>query len=205
MKEKLHYMFFSMTHPFDGFYEIRFRDKGSVLLASIVLAIYGIMKCARAQYTGFILNLNDMSELNSISIFMSSVVLVILFCISNWSVTTLFGGKGNMQGIYTIMCYCLIPLIVSDLLVTVLSNFIILDEAMLLYMLEGIGIVWFVFLVVSGLCVAHEYGLFQNLASIFVTFIAAVLIVFLVVLFLTLEEKMFSFATDIVREIIRTR
>nr|WP_297707980.1 Yip1 family protein [uncultured Butyrivibrio sp.] len=204
MKEKIHYMFFSMTHPFDGFYEIRFREKGSVLLACIVLALYGIMKCARTQYTGFILNLTDMHRLNSVSIFMSSIVIVILFCVSNWSVTTLFGGKGNMRGIFTIVCYCLIPVIISDLVVTILSNFIILDEAMLLYMLEGIGIVWFVFLIVSGLCVAHEYGLFQNLASIFVTFIAAFLIVFLVVLFLTLEEKMFTFIVDVVKEITRS-
>lgn len=193
-----------MTHPFDGFYEIRFRDKGSLVLAWLVLIIYGVMKCAREQYTGFILNLNDLRSLNSVSVFMSSVVIVILFCISNWSVTTLFGGKGNMRGIFTIVCYSLIPLIISDLVVTLLSNFIILDESMLLYMLEGIGIVWFVFLIVSGLCVAHEYGLFQNLASIFVTFIAAILIVFLVVLFLTLEEKMFTFIVDVAKEITRS-
>ena len=72
-----------------------------------------------------------------------------------------------------------------------------------IYMLEGIGIVWFVFLAFSGLCVIHEYGLFKNIASLLATAVSAFLIVFLAVLFLTLEEKMFGFLSDIIREFIR--
>lgn len=203
MKEKLSYLKSSIVHPFDAFYEIRFRGKGSLLLATIILFLYGVVACAAYQYTGFILNTNDLYDMNSVSVFCSHVMLVILFAVSNWTVTTLFNGKGNMASIYTVMCYALVPLTISRLLVVILSNYIILDEAMLIYMIEGIGIVWFVFLVVSGFCVIHEYGLFQNLASIIVTFIACMIIVFLLVLFLTLEEKMFNFGSDLVRELIR--
>ena len=201
--EKLRYFGFSLLHPFEGFYDIRFRGKGSMLLALISLFIYGVVKCCSYQYTGFIMNLNDPYEMNSVSVFLSSTLIVVLFAVSNWTVTTLFGGKGNMASIFTVLCYSLAPLSAINLLVIFLSNYIILDEAMIVNMLSGIGIVWFVFLVISGFCVIHEYGLFRNLASLVITFVAAFLIVFIMVLFLTLEEKMFGFFGDVIREFIR--
>ncbi len=202
-KEKLSYLKLAIFHPMEGFYEIRFRGKGSLLLAAILLAFYGIVECAAYQYTGFILNLNNVHEMNSISIFLSHVMVVILLCVSNWTVTTLFNGKGNMASIFMVVCYSLFPYSLIRLLVVFLSNFIIQDEAMIVNMISGIGVVWLVFLVVAGLCVIHEYGLFQNLASLVVTAIAAFMIVFLMVLFLTLEEKMFGFIQDVFKEFVR--
>jgi len=203
MKEKAYYLKHALFHPFDAFYEIRFRNKGSLLLAAIILIMYGIVQCISKQYTGFILNTYDISEMNSISEFISSIMLVIIFTIANWTITTLFGGKGNMEGIFTVITYSLLPFILVKLVVVFLSNFIIEEEAMIIYMLEGIGIVWFVFLAFTGLCVIHEYGMFKNIASLLATAVSAFLIIFLAVLFLTLEEKMFGFIGDIFREIMR--
>ena len=203
MKEKLSYLKLAMFHPFEGFYDIRFRGKGSLLLAVVILCLYGFIECAAYQYTGFVLNQNDIYEMNSVSIFLSYTLIVVLFCVSNWTVTTLFNGKGNFLSIFTTVCYSLMPYALGRLLMVFLSNYIIIDEAMIIYMIEGIGIVWSVFLVVAGLCVIHEYGLFQNLLAIFVSFVAAFIIIFILVLFLTLEEKMFGFAGDVVREFIR--
>ena len=202
-KEKLYYLRSALFHPFEGFYDIRFRGKGSLALAIVILFLYGFIECAAYQYTGFVLNLNDIHDMNSISIFLSHTLIIVLFCVSNWTVTTLFNGKGNFISIFTTVCYALIPFAISRLLMVFLSNYIIIDEAMIIYMIVGIGIVWSVFLAVSGLCVIHEYGLFQNLVAIVVSFIAAFIIVFILVLFLTLEEKMFGFIGDVVREFTR--
>jgi hypothetical protein len=97
MKEKLHYLKYAAFHPFDGFYEIKNRQKGSVLLATIILALYGIMQCLSYQYTGFIMNTNALFAMNSITIFISAISIFVLFTVSNWTVTTLFNGKGNMR------------------------------------------------------------------------------------------------------------
>lgn len=203
MKEKAYYLKHALFHPFEAFYEIRFRDKGSLTLAVIILALYGVMQCISKQYTGFVLNTNNLAEMNSISVFISSIMLVIIFTVANWTITTLFGGKGDMAGIFTVITYSLVPYIMTKLVLVFLSNFIIEEEAMIIYMLEGLGIVWFVFLAFSGLCVIHEYGMFKNIASLLATAVSAFLIVFLAVLFLSLEEKMFGFLSDVIREIIR--
>ena len=97
----------------------------------------------------------------------------------------------------------MVPYVISRIVYVFLSNYVIEDEAMIVNMIVGVGVVWFVFLLVAGLCVAHEYGLFKNLAALVVTAIAAFIIIFVFVLFLTLEEKMFSFIVDVVKEFIR--
>ena len=61
-KEKLHWWVYALVHPFDGFYEIRFRNQGSLLLAFILLALFGVMRCLSAQYTGFVMNFTNQDE-----------------------------------------------------------------------------------------------------------------------------------------------
>ena len=49
VKEKLLYLKSAIFHPFDAFYEIRFRGKGSVILAAVILALFGILQCVSYQ------------------------------------------------------------------------------------------------------------------------------------------------------------
>ena len=139
----------------------------------------------------------------SVSIFLSNTLIIGLFCLSNWTVTTLFNGKGNMASIFMVTTYSMVPYILTRIIFIILSNFTTADEAMIISMIQGVGIVWFAFLLVSGLCVAHEYGLFKNFAALAATVVAAFIIVFILVLFLTLEEKMFGFIVDVGKEFIR--
>lgn len=203
MKEKLTYLKAAQFHPFDSFYEIRFRQKGSTLLAFLIMLIYGVVQCAAYQYTGFIMNKNALHEMNSISLFISSISVLLLFTVSNWTVTTVFDGKGKMKDIYIMICYSLVPLIVTNVIQIILSNYIIKEEILIVRMFQGIGIVWFAFLAISGLCVIHEYTLSKNILSLLATVVAAAVIIFVLVMLFTLEEKMFQFIVAVVRELMR--
>ncbi len=50
LREKLYYLKRSIFHPFDGFYEIRFRRKGSTLLAVALLLIFGVLRCGASVH-----------------------------------------------------------------------------------------------------------------------------------------------------------
>ena len=41
-KDKWSYAFYTVSHPVDGFYEIRHRDRGSVPVAIILVIIFSI-------------------------------------------------------------------------------------------------------------------------------------------------------------------
>ncbi len=203
VKEKLFYLKSAIFHPFDAFYEIRFRGKGSALLAVVILTFFGILQCVSYQYTGFVINTNELASMNSISIFMTWVLGFVLFIVSNWSVTTLLNGKGNLGDILKVTAYSLVPFICTLIFQIFVSNFIILEEAMIVYVVTGIGTVWSLFMLLAGLCVIHEYGFGKTLIAILLTFVAAAIIMFLGVLFFTLIEQMVVFLVSVGQELIR--
>lgn len=203
VKEKLNYLKQSVFHPFDAFYEIRFRGKGSVALAVLILVLFGVLQCIAYQYTGFVINENELESMNSISIFLTWVLGFVLFIVSNWSVTTLLNGKGGMGDILKVTAYSLVPFICTLVFQVFVSNFIIEEEAMIVYVVTGIGIVWSLFMLLAGLCVIHEYGFGKNLIAIVLTFVAAAIIMFLGILFFTLIEQMVLFVVSVGQEFIR--
>lgn len=203
VKEKLNYLKSAVFHPFDAFYEIRFRGKGSTLLAALILVLFGILQCVSYQYTGFIINTNALAAMNSVSIFMTWVLGLILFIVSNWSVTTLLNGKGNLADILKVTAYSLVPMMCTLIFQVFASNFIILEEAMIVYVVTGIGTVWSIFMLLAGLCVIHEYGFGKTLIAILLTFVAAAIIMFLGILFFTLIEQMVIFVVSVGQEFLR--
>lgn len=202
-REKLHYWGYSLIHPFDGFFEIRFRNQGSLLLACLLLAAYGVLQCLKYQYTGFVMNTSDPAMMDSVSIFIRSVSIFLLASVSNWTITTLFNGKGKLKDIFVVLCYSLTVLIIGDALICFMSNFVTTEEIMILTSIQMLVYVWFGFLVVAGLGTIHEYSLGGNLASILLTIVAAFIILFLGVLLFTMLERMVNFFIDVGEELMR--
>ena len=201
--EKVKYVKHCVFHPFDGFYEVKNRGKDSVLVATILLCLYCVLRCVEVQYTGFIMNLNQISRMNSVTIFISQLSVLLLFILSNWTITTLFDGKGKLKHIYLVLCYSLLPMIVLDAIVIFASNFVIQEEAVILTAISYIGLVWFCFLVVTGLCTIHEFSLAKTLVTIVATAVAALIILFLGVLFISLVEQMYQFIYIFGKELMR--
>lgn len=201
--DKVKYLKYILFHPFDGFYEAKNRGKGSIKLATFIIFLYAITKCVSYQYTGFVMNFHPIFAMNSISIIIAALSVPLLFVVANWTVTTLFDGKGKLSDIFLITCYSLIPIILTELIITFVSNFVLSEEVVLLNSIGSIGTVWFFFLIVSGLCVIHEYTLLRNLATLVVTLVAAAILVFLFILFLSLMEQMLGFFITFIQEWIR--
>lgn len=202
-KDKLQYWGHSLLHPFDGFFEIRFRNHGSLLIATLLLIAYAVLRCLSYQYTGFVMNFNNIDEMDALSIFISTVSVVILASVANWTITTLFNGKGKLKDIYIVICYSLTVLIIGDVLVTFASNFVATEEVMILTSIQMVCYVYFVFLLIAGLGTIHEYSFGGNLASMVMTIVAAAVILFIGVLLFTMLERMFNFVTSVSEELMR--
>ncbi len=202
-KEKLHYWGHSLVHPFDGFFEIRFRNQGSLLLATLLLVAYAILQPLKFQYTGFVMNRNNIAEMDALALFISTISVVVLASASNWTITTLVTGKGKLLDIYTVICYSLTIPLVGDLIVTFASNFVTIEEVMILTSIQLVCYVYFVFLLVAGLGTVHEYSFGGNIASMVMTVVAAAIILFIGVLIFTMLEQMVNFVTSAAEEIIR--
>ena len=100
--EKVRYLKYIMFHPFDGFYEAQRRGKGSIGLAAILMALYAVLQCFKYQYTGFVMNLNAIFMMNSVTLIISTLSVPLLFVVANWTVITLFEGKGKLGDIFMV-------------------------------------------------------------------------------------------------------
>lgn len=191
--EDFKYLMYVIFHPFDGFYEVRFRGKSNKTLGAIILVLFGLLSIIKYQYTGFIMNNNPQFAMNSITTFIFGIFPYLLFCISNWSVTAIFEGSGKFGDIFTVVTYALFPKLVLDAIIVVFSNVVTAEESAILTAISGFGMVYFAFLVFAGLCVAHEYTAATNVVMILATFVAAIIIIFLAILYITLIQKVISF------------
>ncbi len=202
-KDKLKYWGYALTHPFDGFFEIRFRNHGSLFIATMLLIIYAVLNCLKFQYTGFVMNMHNIEEMDALSLFVSVVSVVALFTVSNWTITTLFNGKGKMKDIFIVVCYSLTVLIVGDVIVTFASNFVATEEVMILTAIQMVCYVYFAFLVIAGLTTIHEYGFGGSIMSIVMSIVAAAIILFIGILVFTMLERMISFFSSVFEELMR--
>ena len=201
--EKVKYVKHCVFHPFDGFYEAKNRGKGSLFAATVIITLYYILDCVKVQYTGFIMNLHQITRMNSVTIFISALSVLLLAVISNWTITTLFDGKGKLKDIYMVLGYSLLPVVLLDSVIVIASNFIIEEEAIILTAISWMGLAWAAFLIVAGLCTIHEFSLAKTLVTIVATLVAALIILFLVVLFISLVEQMIQFLYIFGKEFMR--
>ena len=190
-----------LAHPLKGFEEFKRykRGKMSVALVFIVLTIF--INILKFQYEGFLVNDNNIKDLNSCEQIAYVAGAVIVVTVGNWAVTTLFDGKGNMKEIFMMICYCLYPFIWSTSIGIILSNILTEDEMAVHTLVSIIGVVLLVYMFFFGIISIHEYGLVQCLLTILFTIIAVLIVLFACLLFFDLFQRMYGFVYTLYREI----
>jgi hypothetical protein len=191
-----------ITHPFDGFYAMKYQSEGTLKVAFLNLFLVLISYAINDQYASLVVNPQNPLALNSLNNAMMLVGALILFCVSNWSVTSLTNGEGRLKDIFMAVCYAMTPLVLTIVPATILSRFISADEAAFYFMLLSIGIMYFVFLVFAGLVVVHNYSPGKAVLTVFATFIALLVIVFLLTLLITLWQQLYVFVYSIYTELM---
>ena len=190
-----------LTHPIKGFDYFKRENKGKMQVAVTFMILLIILQIIAFQYTGFVVNQNDPNDLNTFKEIGLVVFPILLFTVSNWSVTTLFDGKGKMKEIFMMLCYSLYPLIWTTAIGIVFSNFITLDEVGFYGLILGLGGFLTGYMIFFGLISIHEYGVLKSVGAIVGTVVAILIILFILLLAFDLFQQVYSFFYTIYREI----
>lgn len=201
-KEKLLYPFYVISHPFDGFYEIRHRSKGSVWLALLLVLLFGLSFSVNRRYAGFVVNLIDPMSVDVRMEMIGVFAAVILFATANWSITCLMEGEGRFKDIITVIGYSMLPMVLTFVPATILSWFIASDEESIYYILIDISMIFFVLLLLVGIMVIHNFSFGKTLLTIFLTFVALLLIIFVILLLVSLINQVWLFLVSAYTELI---
>ena len=185
--------------PFDGFWDIKHEKRGSVRAAAVFLIVAAAAVAMQYRFMGF--SFNGGKTVNPVIIATVILGAALVFCISNWCLTSLTNGKGKFKDIFTVVGYSCVPLILTAIPVMILSNVLTSDESGFVTLFIYIGYIWTALLLFSGILTIHDYSFGQNIASVIFTLVGMAVIVFLTFLFINLGGKIVGFISGIANEL----
>lgn len=198
---KISYMFHCVMHPFDGFGELRYNKRGSVLCGTVIAFIWFFVSCLNYNYDGYIFNTEYPEEFNVLIVLFSTVGIIALLVLCNWLLSTFFEGKGTFANLWIGITYSLIPMIISCILQLILSNVLTLEEAFFMSALQVIGTMATVVLVFIATTQINQYSFSKNTLVLVFTIFGILAVVFLIVLFINLCIQFIGFCSSIYNEI----
>ena len=198
--EEVLYAFHLIFHPFDGFWDLKHEQRGSLRGAIFWLALGVVAVCYQSIGRAYVFNPRA-SYGAMFGTMLSLLVPVLLWTISNWCLTTLFEGEGSVKDIFIATCYSAVPLVLLIIPATAITNVLTLSEATIYSMLTSVAWVWVGILIFFGTQVTHDYPIFKNIITCIGTIVAMAVIMFCCMLFSTLMMKMVTFVTGIFVEL----
>ena len=199
--ETIKYGFYVITHPLDGFWGIRRENKGSLAAAFTFVALTILTLTIEKQNTGFLFNMNRLSELNVLVDIFTVLLVYVLWCVANWCTTSMMEGKGRMKDILIAIGYALLPIILIRLPMVVMSHMITADEGTFYYVLGTISYLWTGLLIFTGTMTIHQYSITKTIVTIAITIVAMGILMFIGLLFFNVIQQMLTFVMTIYREL----
>ena len=194
------YAFHVITHPFDGYWDLTRENHGTVGAANTFLALFLITYVLKILCTSFQFYDVAVQHVNIWEQMASLLLPFLVLCIANWAMTTLFEGKGKFRDIYIAMCYALVPYILIQLPMILVSNMLTFEEGSLYSVMLSVSVIWSSFLAFIGLMQIHDYGPGKTFIFIFVTVFGGCVIIFLALTFFSLLSDAVGFFVSLYRE-----
>jgi hypothetical protein len=192
----------AVTHPIEGFEDMRWKKSGSVRIAFFIVFLLFIGEIFDERLFGFQFGIPYDKTFSIVPYLVKSFVLFGAWVVGNWAVCTLLDGEGTMKNICIYSAYSLVPYIVQLFVNVLLSHVLVSDEVVFINVIRLIGVGWTVILLFSAIKSVHQYSFLKTAAAILLTIAAMLIMLFLLVLMLALLQQIWIFISTVVTEII---
>jgi hypothetical protein len=200
--EKWKYVLYTISHPMDGYYWIRHRERGSVPIAILLVIFFGFSFTGIRLLASFVVNDLDPRSVNLVYELLGVLAFYLLLCVSNWSITCLMSGEGRLKDIAIAVGYGTVPITVSLILATIVSQFLADDEQAFYTLILVVGIAYGLIMILIGIMQVLNYTLGKTLVTLFLTFVAMFIIMFLILLLSNMLGMVYNFFHSIYTELI---
>ena len=191
------------AHPIDLFNDIKYEKRGSLGVANLLLALYFLEEIIDYFAVAYLFSNNEAQSFSIWPILLRTVVLVLLWCITNWAMSTLQDGKGTFKEIYLATCYALTPMVLFSVPLNLITNMMTLSESMFYSAISSALTLWSLILVFLGTMVVHQFTVRKTIGSVLLSLGMIVIIAFLVLLGFSISQQMTTFVETIITELLR--
>lgn len=196
---------YTLFHPCDGgFVFARRTAPRSCLLFGVGVAVaWFVLSVLDWQYAGFLFNTNDTESFEVVIHILKTFGLYLLWILSSWFVSNLMDSSASLHAMVAITSEALLPYILSVLIHTLMSNVFTQDEAVFLYAVQVVLILWAVVILLGGMKEAHELSLSKTILFTVFTVLGMAFIIFLLLLVISLFQDVLVFAAQVWKEFIK--
>lgn len=197
------YAFHVVVHPADGFWDLKHEKKGRPYIAVLLLVLFVLTDILDKQFNGYTFNTFAVfpQDIDIIGSFTSVFLIVVIWIMANWGFTTLFDGEGSMRDILIYTGYSMLPVVLSQTALLLLTNILTTNEATVVSLVTVIGIGWTAMLLFMGTMTTHQYSGGKTFLSLIVILLGMLIIIFIAVLFFYLVQEIWNFVYTIYREL----
>lgn len=197
----LKYSLYVIFHPFDGFWDLTHEKRGSKGAATIILALVLLTQVWTWTYSSFLFYYPQWEYFNLLMEIIPTVVLFSIWCISNWSLTTLMDGKGKLGHIYMATAYALTPYVLIRMPLILISHMLTIEEASYYYIFSNFATIWCAILILCAMMMVHDYSLGKAVFSSILIIVGMMIIIFLIVMFFSLITQSFGYFISLYKEV----
>ncbi|MBE5786755.1 MAG: YIP1 family protein [Clostridiales bacterium] len=190
-----------LGHPSSELYEMKYYKVWPILPTVVILLAWYATEVLAIYATDFKFNYNNLTNVNILYTFASTVGLFLLWTVVNWAVTTLLDGKGSIREIFCATSYALIPYVAVSILCVVMSHLLIMEEESFMTIFRAFGLLYSLLIFVSAMATIHDYSMAKAILSILLSLAGIVFILFLLVLFFGLLQQVTLFVQTVYMEL----
>ncbi|MHC1786441.1 MAG: YIP1 family protein [Christensenellales bacterium] len=199
--QTLRYALHVIVHPFDGFWDLTREHRGSMAAANFIVFLALVIRIVSLQYTSFLFIRVNWARVNVLTEFLTILLPLLIWCVANWSLTTLFEGKGRMRDIYMGTAYAVTPYVLIQLPLIFLSNAVTIEEGAIYSVLSGISLIWSGMLIVFAMMMIHDYTLGKTLIFVIMSIFGMLVIIFVLLLFFSLISDGIAYFVSLYKEL----
>ncbi len=199
--KEIKFAFFLIFHPFKGFNDIKYEGGGSAKSACCIVLITILAFILDVRYTAFTFNTTSVDNFNILTVVSSVLIPFGLWCVSNWSLTTLMDGEGRFSEIVMATAYALLPISLVKIPLVIISYFTTIEDIGLMTAFSSIAMIWAIALILFGTMVVHQYSFGRTIFTALLILVGMAIIVFIFLLFFSLVQQMANFIIIVFKEL----
>ncbi len=188
-------------HPFKNFWDLKVQGIGTVWSATVILILTVVLKLIETATKPYLLQADDGNQNILLQGFFGIVLLIVLFVVANWCLTSLMDGKGKFRDIYIYACYSLFPMVLITPIQIAISHILSQDEMALYTFLSTLAILLVLFLLFVGTLVIHDYSFGKTVVMLILTAVGMLILVFIAMLCVTLMQQIILYIQNIINEL----
>ena len=209
------YMFRVAAHPNDRYYDIRVGNvryhkkkagyghgHATVIGATVIYILAFVTYMIYRTGKGFIYQYVSVEDMDIAGTVAGFFVLIGLFIICNWLVTSINDGDGNLKTVYMLPAYAFAPLMVGMLIIVALSYTMTYNESFILTIILVVSIIWSIVNLFCGLMNIHDYTFKETVKSIVMTAFFMIVAVIIALILTIMVEQLLNFITSVGRELV---